>query len=249
MEDQVTNTRSKQHPITLLAGGCLAVLYLALCGIGIVFGGVQLAAQNAPTPTAILTPVPQILVHAPADQDKVTHEDFSSNQRNWGSYYSYGKLEVINGKLILQSNMADGIGLGTSEQISPAGESYYVQADFSTDVETVSAYGLVFGLNQSLSTYYLFALWPDAARFRLFKYNTGKWTELVPFSAAKINPYPQANTLSVSFDKGSMELYINGTLVSEYSDKDFFQSKDIGVYVDNGGFRLFVDDFFIYDEK
>jgi hypothetical protein len=249
MEDQLTNTPSKLHPITLFAGGCLAVLYLALCGIGLVFGGVQLAARNIPTPTPSPTPAPRILVHSPADQDKITHEDFSSNQRNWGLIYSYGKLQIIDGKLILQSNVSNGTEIGTSEKITPTGERYYLQADFSTDIEAASSYGLVFGMNRSLATYYLFTVWPRTTGFSLFKYNAGNWTELVPFSAANLSPYPQANTLGVSFDKGAMELYINGTLVSEYSDGDFFQSKDVGVYVNNGGFQLFVDDFFIYDEK
>ncbi len=46
-----------------------------------------------------------------------------------------------------------------------------------------------------------------------------------------------------------MELYINGNLASKYSDKEFFQSKDIGVFVSNTSYRLIVDDFYVYDEK
>ena len=247
MDDHVTRTHSRPHSITLLAGGCLAVLYLALCVIGIAFGA-QVTAKDSATPTPTLTPIPRILVDSPG-QNRIIHEDFSSNQRNWELDYSYGKIQVINGKLIVQSNVLDGIEIGTSEQISPRGENYYVQADFSTDMETVSSYGLVFGLNRSLATHYLFAIWPKAAGFCLFKYNAGNWTTLVPYSPVELNPYPQANTLSVSFDKGSMELYINGASVSEYSDQDFFQSKAVGVYVNGGGYRLLVDDFFIYNEK
>ena len=249
MEDLAAKTSPKRSPITFVAGGCLAVLYLALCIIAVAFGGKQIADKNAPTPTIASTPVPQILGRAPSTQSAVIHEDFSSNKNDWGLYFDYGKLEVINGKLILQSDVPNGVGVGTVKQFSPKSEKYYVQADFSTDINTSSSYGLVFGLNKSLATYYLFEIWPQSANFRLFKYNAGKWAELTPFSHVEMNPYPQANTLSVYFDKGSIELFINGKSVSKYSDKDSFQSRDVGIFVNNSGFRLIVDDFFVYDEK
>jgi hypothetical protein len=249
MDDLVNKTSRKRSPITFIAGGCLAILYLALCIIVVVFARKQVADRNAPTPTVTNTPVPHILGHSPSTQSAVIHEDFSSNENDWGLYFDYGKLEVINGKLILQSDVPNGIGVGTSKQISPKSENYYVQADFSTDIKISSSYGLVFGLNKSLATYYLFEIWPQAGSFRLFKYNAGKWEELIPFSHVEMSPYPQANTLSVSFDKGRIELYINGKSVSKYSDKDYFQSKDIGIFVNNSGYRLIVDDFFVYDDK
>jgi hypothetical protein len=249
MDDLITKTSRKRSPFTFIAGGCLAVLYLALCIIAVAFGGKQIADKNAPTPTITSTPVPHILGHAPPTHSAVIHEDFSSNKNDWGLYFDYGKLEIMNGKLILQSDVPNGIGVGTSKQFSPKGENYYLQADFSTDTNTSSSYGLVFGLNKSLATYYLFEIWPQSASFRLFKYNAGKWAELIPFSHLEVSPYPHANTLSVYFDKGQIELFINGKSVSKYSDKDFFQSKDVGVFVNNSGYRLIVDDFFVYDEK
>jgi len=249
MDDLATKTNRKRSPITVFAGGCLAVLYLALDIIVVVVGRKQIADRNAPTSTTTPTPIPHILLRSPSTQSAVIHEDFSSNENDWGLYFDYGKLEVINGKLILQSTVPNGIGVGTSKQFSPTSENYYIQADFSTDTNTGSSYGLVFGLNRSLATYYLFEIWPKLASFRLFKYNAGKWTELIPFSHGEISPYPQATTLSVSFDKGHMELYTNGTLVSKYSDMDFFQSRDVGIFVNSGGYRLIVDDFFVYDEK
>ena len=249
MDDLVTTTSRKPSPITFVAGGCLVVLYLALCIIAVAFGGKQIADKNAPTPTITSTPVPHILGRAPSTQSAAIHEDFSSNKNDWGLYFDYGKLEIINGKLILQSDVPNGVGVGTSKQFSPKGEKYYVQADFSTDTNTNSSYGLVFGLNKSLATYYLFEVSPQSASFRLFKYNAGKWAELIPSSYVEMNPYPQANALSVYFDKGRIELFINGKSVSKYSDKEFFKSRDVGIFVNDSGYRLIVDDFFIYDEK
>ena len=234
---------------TNLAAGYLVLLFLVFAGVIFVFKPFQKTPDRSPTPTPAATVVPHILVHEPADKSAVTYEDFSSNDREWGLYFQYGKLEVINGKLILQSNVPNGSAVGTSQRLAPDSENYYIQADFSTDIDTATSYGLVFGLNKSLATYYLFEIWPQPAGFRLLKYNSGKWTEIFPYSSAEINPFPQSNTLSVYFDKGQMELYINGKLATKYSDKDYFQSKDIGLFVNNAGFRLLVDDLFVHDKK
>lgn len=248
MNVPVVPPNPRPRPLTILAGGCLIALSLSFCIGAIFFGRWQWTIQNAPTPTVTMTPVPQPLVHVPADPKQVVHEDFSSNENDWGLYYG-GKLEVINGKLVLQSGIQNGIGVGTSNQIAPASEHYYVQADFFTDIDTDLSYGLVFGFNPSLSTYYLFEIFSQSSAFRLFKANAGQWTELIPFTRASVRPYPHVNTLSVYFNKGAMELYINGELVSEYTDEDFLHSKDVGMYVDDIGYRLLVDDLFVYDVK
>ena len=124
MVDLTTNANRKRNPITLLMGGCLAVLYLALCVIALVFSRQQIANRNAPTPTTTATPVPHILVRAPSNQKSVIHEDFSSNKNDWSLNLEYGKLEVINGKLILQSDVPNGVALGTSKQIALKSETY-----------------------------------------------------------------------------------------------------------------------------
>ena len=240
--------KPKRRLITSFAAGCLLLLYLALCAGGIVLGRSQWTLQNAATPTVTPTTVPHILVHAPADLDAVLQEDFSSNERNWGLYYSNGKLEVVHGKLILQTGVPNTQGVGINSRFAPTSEKYYIQADFSTDVDAAEPYGLVFGLSTSQSTYYTFEIWPVSG-FRLSKYNYGKWTVLIPYTRAAINPYPQATTLSVYFDRGKMELYIDGALVSEYSDESYLRSKTIGVFIGNNEYRLLVDNFFVFDEK
>ena len=241
--------KPKRRTLTLLAGIYLILLYLILFVIVILVSHKQITATASPTPTAAPTVMPHILVHTPPVKVAATHEDFSSNQRDWGLYFANGKLEVINGKLILQSNLANVFAIGINTHLAPISEKYYLQADFSTDTVTNWPYGLIFGFNKSLDTHYVFEIAPQDSSFALLKYNSGKWTMLVPFSKVEINPFPAANTLSVYFDKGSMELYINGKLASKYSDTDYFQSKDVGVFAGNIGYRLFVDDLFVYSEK
>jgi len=241
--------KQKYSPLTVIAGGYLMVLYIVLCISIVVLGTVQTKTLISPTPTATAIPTPHILVHAPVDQNSTSYEDFSSNQRDWGLYFQFGKLEITNGKLILQSNIPNGLVVGTSDQLSPVSKNYYIQADFSTDTEKASSFGLIFGLNKNLITFYAFELWPSTGGFQFLKYNSGKWTQLIPYTITEINPYPQANILSVNFDNGHIELYINGKLASEYSDIDFYQSKGIGIFTENMGYRVFVDDLFVYSEK
>ena len=214
-----------------------------------IFINQQTAIRTSPTPTITIVPTPHILVHKPANESVVKYEDFSSNKLDWGLYYNYGKLEVIDGKLILQSNVQNGFVIGTSRQFAPSGEKYYIQADFSIDTDKAFPYGLIFGLNRSLGTYYVFRIWPMTGGFNLLKYNAGKWHELVPYSRGVISTYPEVTTLSVYFNKGTIELYINGKLVSTYTDPDSFQSAGVGIFVTNSGYRLIVDDFFTYGEK
>lgn len=249
MDELIVRETPKRRPFTFLAGGCLVVLFLLLIGTAVVLGYRQKTSKGSAdlTPTAV--PTPHILVHEPADPRAIVHEDFSSNLHDWGLYYHNGKIEIINGKLILQSNAKYAGVIGTSEIFSPAGETYYLQADFTTDKDQTPPYGLIFGLNKSLGTYYVFEIWPRNQEFRLMKSNKGNWRELIPFSRHAISSYPEATTLSVYFNEGNMELYINGGLADTYSDADFFHSDEVGVFAGGGDYRLVVDDFFIYPEQ
>jgi hypothetical protein len=251
MDDPITKNAQKQRPVTILAGGCLIVLCILLLGAAVIFGYKQKATRNSPTLTPTPLPTPHILVRdrEPANKKAVIYEDFLSNKNNWNLYYYNGKIEIINGKLILQSNMEGASVIGTSNEIVPSAQTYYVQADFTTDTDKAFPYGLVFGLNRLLNTYYVFEVLPGNGGFQLLKFNSGKWSEPVPYSEYAISPYPEPTTLSVYFDKGNIELYINGKLVSTFFDADFFQSRETGVFASNTGYRLIVDNFFVYDGK
>lgn len=249
MDDPATQTKRTPNLTTLIAGGCLTVLYTGLCVLTLVAGGNQITKINGSTATPANTPVPRLLVPPPSGQTRIHHDDFSSNKNSWGLYYDTGKLEIIDGKLVLQSDVPNVIVLGTSRKLAPEGDTYHVQADFSTDTETDQAYGLVFGSNRTLGTYYVFQIWPDRGTYGLYKYNAGKWAELIPATSAALNPYPFSNTLSVDFDSGSIGLYINGEPVSQFTDNDFYQSREIGMFVTSSDYRLLVDDLFLYSEE
>jgi hypothetical protein len=250
MDQQQQTAQPSFRWVTQLAGGCLVFLFL-MFGVAAVFVFRPSRSVDTPsaTPTIAVTQAPHILVHQPADKSSVIREDFSSNKREWGVYYPYGKLEIINGKLILQSNIEQGFVIGRSREFDYLEQPYYIQADFSTDIDNDFTYGFIFGMSDTLETYYMFEVASKTGYIRLLKYNTGKWDELVPFTQAIVKPFPEANTLSVYFDAGDIELFINGDLVSRFTDNNFFRSTSVGVFVTNTGYRLIVDNFFAYGGK
>ncbi len=250
MEEQNNIDVPKHSWLTIFAGGYLVYLFI-LFGIFAAFMiPVFRSIANKPsTPSITTVPTPQILVHVPADKNSIRFEDFLSNQRDWSLEYASGKIETINGKLILQTYSSGWPAIGQNQLFIPNGSIYYVQADFMTDIDANQPYGLVFGRNDTLDTFYLFEILPHSNQFSLYKYAPGKWDALVPFSNTEINPYPEVNTLSAYFNKGQIELYINGNLVTSCSDQQPYTSVGVGVLADNSSYRLIVDNFFAYSEK
>ncbi|MCQ3938665.1 MAG: hypothetical protein DPW18_16705 [Chloroflexi bacterium] len=200
------------------------------------------------TPTAVVTP--QILVHQPKYNWQVRYDDFSDDSREWRLLFSQGKLELINGRLILQSYVKGKIGIATSYSLfAPNTDKYYVQADFTTDAKTYDSYGLVFGLDKSLGTFYVFEILPQFQSVRLVKYTADQWYNLVPATPVTISPYPEATTLSVYFDDGDIKLYVNGNLAAAFKDDNPPQSANVGAFISDTSVRLIVDNFFVYDDN
>lgn len=254
MEDRLIPEKQKKRPEILFAGGCLAVLFLALLIFSAVFVGNRILAESPSTPTltATVAVTPQVLIQKPGDEWMIRHEDFSSDDLGWTLYFPPGKLQIVNGQLVLETYSPDRSVIASSQVFfAPSDdiERYYVQADFTTDVETSLSYGLVFGLSDSFGSFYLFEIWRDNGLSRLLKYSSGGWEELVAFTEVELRPYPEFNTLSVYFDEGNIELYTNGVLAATYKDENLFRSKNIGAFIGEIGVRLIVDDFFVYDER
>lgn len=249
MDKQLSKEKPAFRWLTKLAGGYLLILYLAFFTIVILYYSSQGNLKNSPKSAPVNTPTPHLLIRLPSNNIDVQYDDFTSNKRAWSLNYPHGKLEVINGKLILQSDIQGRLVIGINQKFIPSGGKYYIQADLVTDIDTAHPYGLVFGLNESLGTYYLFEIYPRRESFKLLKYSAGTWDELISSYQSKMNPFPEANTLSVQFNNGSMELFINGESVSIYTDKVPFISTGIGVFVSNFDFRLIVDNFYAYSEE
>jgi len=202
------------------------------------------------TPTPTPTPIPRILVHLPPNDLPVLKEDFTTNQNDWSSYYFYSKVEVKNGKLLVEA-FDSHIGIGycfcKSPFDQPLADNYYFQADISTSSLTRELYGLAFGLDDD--NFYIFTINQHVGAFFLDKKTKDGWISLFSARSTIIKPYPGTNTLSIYFDHGTIDLYINGQPVTTYEDKEPFNKGKIGIYTNDSGFQVIVDNVFAYNEK
>lgn len=257
----------KYRWITFLAGGILIVFYMSFCAVILSISNNRDIPVFNPTTRDVVTSTvqvvvtPQILFDIPQDQ-KFNFENFTSNYRGWNLYFRAGKVEIINGKMVVQSYIEEP-AIVSNQNFIKTSDTYYLQADLIADKITINQeYGLVFGLNGIENTLYLFEINPEENLFRLFKHtietnfqisNSHKptkhdWIILIDYTRANMNQYPKENILGVHFDKGIIQLFINGIQVANHIDKQPLQFSGVGVYISNTGYRLIVDNFFAYTE-
>lgn len=235
---------------TNLAGIYLVFLY----GIFAVFAAFLGVANKREisnlifTPTiSAITPTPKILVKEPPKNQHVVYENFKTNVRNWGLRFASGNINFINEKLVAEGIYPNNYTIVENYNVITSIKEYYIQAEMMTDISSRNAsYGMIFGSSQKENIYYLFDVNPQAGGFSLHKYLSGAWYTLIDFKYTKMNDFPEANTLSVYFNKGNIELYINGVLASKYKDDSPLYYTGIGFYINEPGYRLIVDDFFAY---
>lgn len=252
MSEIAIESRTKSRTGLRIAGFILLFLYVCLFVFIGMFVANEVSTKNQPYPT--ITPTvavtPQILVNPPDQLWRIRKDDFSSNIREWSILFYKGKIELIDGKLILQGYFPDQFVIGSSSSLFlPTVDKYYAQADFSTDIETFTSYGLVFGLDYSLGSFYLFEINQQTNTVRLYRQTSGQWNEFAAVEDAPLSPYPEATTLSVFMDNGKIDLYVNGEMVSTYVDENPLQSTNFGVFASGNEARVIIDNFFIYDAE
>ena len=258
MEEPNSQSVPWYRVVTIIAGVVLILLYttlvIALGATGVLpwpKASLPIASKPTatPTPTITVLSTPRILVHAPSDASIVRTMDFSKGIDGWQLYYVNGKVENIKGQLVLQSNITNQAAIAMNASFLSPGAHYYVQADFTTDIPTNGGYGLVFGADRKVGTYYLFDLWPRAHVARLQRVTQGSFQQLGKSAAVHLATSLQSNTLSVYYDRGYIELYLNGTQMLTYTDTEPLHSTGIGAFVSGPGFTVKMDNVFGYSIK
>jgi hypothetical protein len=246
--------------VTGLAGAYLVLLYVGTCAVLGVFAYVQrdkIPEMNrflpGGTSGASLTPTPtpraHLLVNLPSAEHQVLAENFDSNVRAWGAYNWDAKVEVVNGHLLIRSNdpQYGAIAVDDAAGFGYLAGKFALQADLSTSSSVPSSFGLVFSLDGTAPNYYLFDIQASSRRFALFKHGASAWDAPIKWTDSDlIQPWPAANTLTVTFDHGTIGLYVNGAQVQTWTDPAPYEGGGFGAYLSDAGADLIVDNFFTY---
>ena len=246
--------------------GCLIVglltLFCASFGAVLWFTGDQIPVlanifeTKTPLPTAsptitstappTSTPEPHILVYPPTGDQEVLQDSFDNNKNQWGSYYSGRVASVADGHLRVVSYERGYVNVATCNGCGNFSDDFYFQADLTLNEFEPVSYGLAFCITEN-NNYYIYTINHNSFKYALFKLIDDEWFTLIDETfSEEINSHPNTNTLSVSFDQGHIELFINGIMVDTYKDSKFLKNGEIGLIIDDAGAELFGDNVFAY---
>ena len=192
-------------------------------------------------PTATLPPMPPSAVSSLAQGDPILREAFVDNTNNWVGFMPSSEVIIQENQLQLRSSESGTPALALCQGDACGGiqEFYYYQSELVEDRPTTLALGLLFGINAQKSGYYTFALRPSSAEFSLRKFSAGQSQALIDWtSSPAIKFYPFVNIVGVSYQGGNISLFVNGTQVASYTDKQPFKAGRVGYSIESDGLRL-----------
>ena len=205
-----------------------------------------------PTPTSTftptVTPTPHVLL-APPEGVTVLEETFDSNVRGWQPYYSMNTLRVEDGKLFIKSDVRGHAAIATCFDCIELGETFYFQAELLSEKNVSIRHGLAFCGSGVANEYYTFMINQQYSFYALTKNRLHNQEMLIANSRSFIQKYPASNTFAVYFNEGKIDLYINDTPVSSYTDPDPFDCQWAGIIINSGEVTLAADNVFTYTVK
>lgn len=207
---------------------------------------------HTPTPTLAptITPTPHLLLAAP-EGVTVVEETFDSNTRGWIHYYSSNAMNIDNGELSIRSKEVGYIGVAACMGcVGVAEQTLYLQADLRLAKNSPIDHGLVYCAASKNDSFYAFRINQAFSYYMLSRHYDEDWDTLIAGTRTDvIHKYPASNTLSVYFDQGKMDLYINDQLVDSYVDPEPFACSWLGIIIDNGTLNLMADNLYAYTVK
>jgi len=214
-----------------------------------------LTLTPAPRPTRTNTPPPSVtptafLLLMPFEGETVVEDKFDSNALEWEPYYSNNTVQIRDGKLYIESNESGYVGLAYCFDCDAYTQTFYFQAELSTEEDVSTEYGLAFCAGKGDSEYYTFFVQPKSSSYSVYRHQEDNWESLIETTRSEaIHKYPAANTLAVFFDDGQMNLYINDTFIDSYADADPFDCTWAGVIIGDGKVSLSADNVYTYNQN
>jgi hypothetical protein len=192
------------------------------------------------------TPEPGFLVYAPEGDELILEETFDNNSNLWKSYYPGRVAAVVDGHIRVVSYESRYVNTAVCSGCGDYRDNFYFQADLALNKFKNISYGLVFCTTDN-NNYYIFLINHNSFKYSLFKLKDDEWITLIDTTLSdQINGYPHNNTLSVYYEQGYMELFVNGYKVDTYNDPDPLPGGWIGLIVGDAGAELFGDNVFSY---
>lgn len=192
-------------------------------------------------PTATTPPMPPAVVSGLAQGDPAVRDSFGDNNNNWIGFMPSSEVIIQENQLQLRSSESGtpALALCQGDACGSLEDFYYYQADIVEDRPTTLALGLLFGINAQKSGYYTFAIRPSSAEFSLRKFAAGQSQALIDWSPSPaIKFYPFVNTVGVSYQEGNIGLFVNGTQVGSYTDKQPNKAGRVGFSIESDGLRM-----------
>lgn len=196
-------------------------------------------ATETAAPTQVMLPPAEIM--SIVDGPPVVSEQFDDNAHNWTGQGQSADYTIQQGMMVFKSNQPGQPALVYCViDCGPFADRYFVQTELVDQRAADAPYGLVFGMNPQLNTYYLFAVKAVAGQYALFKQVNNSLVPLIDWTASPaVLPSPQPNLLGVRFLTNKIDLYINNTWVGEKEEKNTaYTSGRVGFYVQQDGVRL-----------
>jgi len=192
------------------------------------------------------TPFPSIPLDYEPGSLPIFREDFDSNQNGWTGDQHLTSLEFKDGKLYIESLDENSYALTSCSECPFLKEPYFFSVELSTDRLTDVGFGVVFVMQYARNNFYLFQINLESKKYFLFRYNADNWSRRMTGITDQIQSYPSVNKLSIYVNKSMVEFYINGKLIDTYQDSGTsFQSGQVGLYVNDTGFKLIADNLII----
>ena len=193
-----------------------------------------------------LTPEPGFLAYAPEGDEVILQESFDNNDNLWKSYYPGKVAAVTEGHIRVVSYETGYVNTAVCSGCGDYVDNFYFQADLALNKFKNISYGLVFCTSEN-NNYYVYLINHNSFKYSLFKLKDDEWITLIDTTLSdRINGYPHNNTLSVYFEQGYMELFINGFKVDTYNDTESLRGGWIGLIVEDAGAELYGDNVFSY---
>lgn len=206
------------------------------------------SVESIPSATSqpSVTQEPDFLVYPPTGTEYAVRETFDDNKNHWKAYYPGRVTSVRDGHIRVVSYEPGYVSVASCDGCGEFWDNFYLQADLALSKFSNVSYGVTFCVSEN-NNYYVYLVNYNSFKYSLFKLVDDEWNTLIDATYSdQIRAHPNTNTLSVYFDQGYMELFVNGFMVDSYTDPDPFSGGGIGLIVDDAGAELYGDNVFAY---